>query len=297
MRVTQSMLSNNMLRNLTHSNTQMNKYMEQLYSGKKISKPSDDPMIAMKGVSYRSELARINQFERNTSEVNSWLDNTDAAMDQTNQAMQRLKELAVKASNGTNSDDEYQSIVEEAKQLKEHLVDIANTNVNGRYIFNGTNSDTPPVAVDENGEITTDFNKEDVLIEVSSGITVKANTDGSSVFGENGDLFETVDNFIKRLEKKEDVEGDIEDSIGELDASIGGILDSRAEIGARMNRVELVENRLADQKIVTTKTLSDKEDVDFAEAITNLITQESLHRAALSAGSRIIQPSLVDFLR
>ncbi|MCT1902288.1 flagellar hook-associated protein FlgL [Oceanobacillus sojae] len=293
MRVTQSMLSNNMLRNLTHSNTQMNKYMEQLYSGKKISKPSDDPMIAMKGVSYRSELARINQFERNTSEVNSWLDNTDAAMDQTNQAMQRLKELAVKASNGTNSDDEYQSIVEEAKQLKEHLVDIANTNVNGRYIFNGTNSDTPPVEVDENGVITPDFNPDDVLIEVSSGITVKANTDGSAVFGEEGELFTTVDKFIKSLE---DGEG-IEESIGELDASIGGILDSRAEIGARMNRVELVENRLADQKIVTTKTLSDNEDVDFAEAITNLITQESLHRAALSAGSRIIQPSLVDFLR
>lgn len=293
MRVTQSMLSNNMLRNLTHSNTQMNKYMEQLYSGKKISKPSDDPMIAMKGVSYRSELARINQFERNTSEVNSWLDNTDAAMDQTNQAMQRLKELAVKASNGTNSDDEYQSIVEEAKQLKEHLVDIANTNVNGRYIFNGTNSDTPPVTMDDDGTISAVFADDDVIIEVSSGITVKANTDGSSVFGENGDLFETVDKFIKSLE---DGEG-IEESIGELDASIGNVLDSRAEIGARMNRVELVENRLADQKIVTTKTLSDNEDVDFAEAITNLITQESLHRAALSAGSRIIQPSLVDFLR
>lgn len=287
------MLSNNMLRNLTHSNTQMNKYMEQLYTGKKISKPSDDPMIAMKGVSYRSELARINQFERNTSEVNSWLDNTDAAMDQTNQAMQRLKELAVKASNGTNSSDEYQSIVEEAKQLKEHLVDIANTNVNGRYIFNGTNSDTPPVTVDVEGNVITNFADDDVVIEVSSGITVKANTDGSTVFGEDGALFATVDSFIERLEAGEN----IEDSIGELDASIGGILDSRAEIGARMNRVELVENRLADQKIVTTKTLSDNEDVDFAEAITNLITQESLHRAALSAGSRIIQPSLVDFLR
>ncbi|GEN87151.1 flagellar hook-associated protein FlgL [Oceanobacillus sojae] len=293
MRVTQSMLSNNMLRNLTHSNTQMNKYMEQLYTGKKISKPSDDPMIAMKGVSYRSELARINQFERNTSEVNSWLDNTDAAMDQTNQAMQRLKELAVKASNGTNSSDEYQSIVEEAKQLKEHLVDIANTNVNGRYIFNGTNSDTQPVTVDVEGNVTTNFADDDVVIEVSSGITVKANTDGSTVFGEDGALFATVDSFIERLEAGEN----IDDSIGELDASIGGILDSRAEIGARMNRVELVENRLADQKIVTTKTLSDNEDVDFAEAITNLITQESLHRAALSAGSRIIQPSLVDFLR
>lgn len=288
------MLSNNMLRNLTHSNTQMNKYMEQLYSGKKISKPSDDPMIAMKGVSYRSELARIKQFERNTSEANGWLDNTDAAIDQTNNAMQRLKELAVKASNGTNSSDEYQSIVEEAKQLKEHLVDIANTNVNGRYIFNGTNSDTPPVEIDEEGNVTANFADDDVIIEVSSGITIKANTNGSTVFGEGEEgLFATVDKFIDRLETGEN----IEDSIEELDESIGGVLDSRAEIGARMNRLELVENRLADQKIVTTKSLSDNEDVDFAEAITNLITQESLHRAALSAGSRIIQPSLVDFLR
>ncbi|GIO23872.1 flagellar hook-associated protein FlgL [Oceanobacillus sp. J11TS1] len=293
MRVTQSMLSNNLLRNLTSSSGQMNKYMDQLYTGKKITKPSDDPMIAMKGVSYRSELARIEQFERNSSEANSWLDNTDASIDQANHAMQRLRELAVKASNGTNSKDEYQSIVQEAKQLKEHLVEIANTNVNGKYIFNGTNSDTAPVTTNENGDITADFADDDVLIEVSNGITVKANINGSTVFGENGGLFKAVDNFINRLDSEED----IEKSIGELDTSIESIVDSRAEIGARMNRLELVENRLADQKIVTTKTLSDNEDVDFAEAITNLITQESLHRAALSAGSRIIQPSLVDFLR
>lgn len=293
MRVTQSMLSNNLLRNLTNNSTQMNKYMDQLYTGKKISKPSDNPMIAMKGVSYRSELARIEQFERNSSEANSWLDNTDAAIDQANNAMQRLKELAVKASNGTNSSDEYQSIIEEAKQLKEHLVDIANTNVNGKYIFNGTNSNVPPVKLEDDGKITENFTNDDILIEVSSGITVKANTNGSTVFGEDGDLFKNVDKFIESLETEEG----IEESIGELDDSIGGILDSRAELGARMNRLELVGNRLADQKIVTTKTLSDNEDVDFAEAITNLITQESLHRAALSAGSRIIQPSLVDFLR
>ncbi|WP_080873258.1 flagellar hook-associated protein FlgL [Oceanobacillus timonensis] len=293
MRVTQSMLSNNLLRNLTNSSTQMNQYMDQLYSGKKISKPSDDPMVAMKGVSYRSELSRIEQFERNTSEANSRLDNTDAAIDQANNAVQRLRELAVKASNGTNSSDEYQSIVEEAKQLEEHLVDIANTNVNGKYIFNGTNSDTPPVSIDENGEVTSDFTDDDVQIEVSSGINVKTNMNGSTVFGEAGELFDTVGKFIDNLEAEEN----IEDSIGELETSINGVLDSRAEIGARMNRLELVENRLADQKIVTTETLSDNEDVDFAEAITNLMTQESLHRAALSAGSRIIQPSLVDFLR
>ncbi|MFD1067696.1 flagellar hook-associated protein FlgL [Oceanobacillus locisalsi] len=293
MRVTQGMLSNNLLRNVTNNSTQMNKYMDQLYTGKKISKPSDDPMVAMKGVSYRSELSRMEQFERNTSEANSRLDNTDAAIDQANNALQRLRELAVKASNGTNSSDEYQSIVEEAKQLEEHLVDIANTNVKGKYIFNGTNSDTPPVSIDDNGAVTSNFTDDDVQIEVSSGINVKTNMNGSTVFGEDGELFHAVGQFIDNLEAEEN----IEDSISDLETSINGVLDSRAEIGARMNRLELVENRLADQKIVTTETLSANEDVDFAETITNLMTQESLHRAALSAGSRIIQPSLVDFLR
>lgn len=293
MRVTQSMLSNNLLRNLTSSSGQMYKYMDQLYTGKKITKPSDDPMVAMKGIAFRTELAQVKQYERNTSEVDNWLNNTDSALNQASLAMQRLKELAVTASNGTNNESEYQSIVEEVKQLREHLVDIANTNVNGKYIFNGTDSNIKPVTIDENGDIVADFANDDVVIEVSAGVRMKANMDGSTPFGENGELFDAVDDFIARLESGED----INQSIDELDASFQNVVNARTEVGSRMNRLELVENRLADQKLVATKTLSDNEDVDYAEAITNLITQESLHRAALSAGSRIIQPSLVDFLR
>lgn len=287
------MLSNNLLRNLTSSSGQMYKYMEQLYTGKKITKPSDDPMVAMKGIAFRTELAQVKQYERNTSEVDNWLNNTDSALNQASLAMQRLKELAVTASNGTNNESEYQSIVEEVKQLREHLVDIANTNVNGKYIFNGTDSNIKPVTIDENGDIVADFANDDVVIEVSAGVRMKANMDGSTPFGENGELFDAVDDFIARLESGED----INQSIDELDASFQNVVNARTEVGSRMNRLELVENRLADQKLVATKTLSDNEDVDYAEAITNLITQESLHRAALSAGSRIIQPSLVDFLR
>ncbi|WP_077597245.1 flagellar hook-associated protein FlgL [Oceanobacillus kimchii] len=294
MRVTQSMLSNNMLRNLTNSNAQMNKYMEQLYTGKKITKPSDDPVVAMKGIGYRSELVRVEQYQRNTSEVNNWMDNTDSALNQATSAMQRLRELAVKANNGTNSEDELQSILQEANELKGHLTDIANTNVNGKYIFNGTNTNTPPVTVDEDGNIQTDFrDNNDVVIEVSAGTKLKANVNGGDVFGGEPDLFTAVDNFITNLENGEN----IDESIGEIDAGINQIINSRAELGARMNRLELIENRLSEQEIVATQTMSDNEDVDFAEAITKLITQESLHRAALSAGSRIIQPSLIDFLR
>lgn len=291
MRVTQGMLSNNLLRNLNSSSGKMDNYLTQLTTGKKINLPSDDPVIAMKGIGYRTELVKVEQYVRNTGEVHNWMDNSDAALDKATAAMQRLRELAVQASNGTYDEEELKSINEEAKQLKEHLVDLANTNVNGKYIFNGTDTNIAPVEMDASGTVTENFNTNDVRIEVSGGTTLKANVDGSNAF--NG-VFDAVDKFIASLEGNT---GNIDDSIAEIDTGINSIINSRAELGARMNRLELVENRLKEQEVVATSIMSKNEDIDYAETITKFITQESLHRAALSAGSKIIQPSLIDFLR
>ncbi|WP_077301288.1 flagellar hook-associated protein FlgL [Virgibacillus pantothenticus] len=293
MRITQSMLSNNMLRNLSNSYTKLDTYMEQLSTGKKINRPSDNPVVAMKGINYRRQENEAEQYLRNAGEARNWMDNSDAVLDKATKAMQKLRELAVKASNGTNDKEEYASMKEEAKQLKEHLISLADTQVNGKYIFNGTDTTNSPF--DDNGVFSP--NTDPVNIPISAGSELQVNMDGEAVFG-NG-LLDKVDSFIQKLEKSdmENIEEVIGESISDLDSGANQIIDARAGLGARMNRLELVENRLSDQKIMATKMKSDNEDVNFAEAITNLIKQESLHRAALSAGSRIIQPSLVDFLR
>lgn len=293
MRVTQGMISNNMLRNITGSYSKMDKYLEQLATGKKITLPSDDPVIATKGIGFRREVAGIEQYKRNTNEVNNWMDNSDAALDKTTKALQSLRELAVQASNGTYDKEERQNIAKEAEQLKEHLIDIGNTNVNGKYIFNGTNAsegDKPIIYEDGEVEIGSEGNK--VMIEVAKGTKLQANVEPGSVFTE--EMFEDIDKFIERLEDNDE---SIDDSIEVLDGAINDTINARADLGARMNRLELVENRLDEQEVISKATMSQNEDVDFEKAITNLITQETMHRAALSAGSRIIQPSLVDFLR
>lgn len=294
MRVTQGMLTNNMLQNLSNSNSQMSKYMEQLSTGKKITRPSDDPVVAMKGMGYRTELVRVEQYQRNTTEIHNWMDNTDAALNQATSAIQRIRELAVQASNGTNTDEELLNISEEVKQLREELVDIANTKVNDKYLFNGTNTNTAPVTQNDDGTVAYTFNSGAVNIEVSAGTTLQANVNGQNVFGGEPGVFSAVDDFIQKLENGDP---DIDSSLDDLDAGINNIINSRAELGARMNRLELIENRLSEQEIIATSTMSQNEDVDYAETIMKLITQESLHRAALAAGSRVIQPTLVDFLR
>ncbi len=293
MRVTQGMLSGNMMRNLMNSQNQLGKYMDQLNTGKKISKPSDDPVIAMKGIGYRTQVVQVEQYKRNVGEINNWMDNSDAALDETTKALQRMRELTIKASSSTNDKDELASIREEVEQLEEHIIDLANTNVNGKYIFNGSNTKDRPVKPDGKVEGASEDNK-DVVIEVGNGTKIKANVPPGTVFTQ--ELFDNIEALKDALDDTGD-RSDLDKSIEDLDDRINDTIDARADLGARMNRMELVESRLDEQGVLAKKTMSENEDIDFAEAITNLITQESLHRAALSAGSRIIQPSLIDFLR
>ena len=295
MRVTQSMLSNNLLRNLNQSYAEMDKYFNQLNTGKKFNRPSDDPVAAMKGIGFRTELHQVEQYQRNTNEVHNWLDNSDSALDQVNSGLQRIRYLAVQASNGTYGESELKSIAAEVEQIKADLIETANMKVNDKYIFNGTNTNIPPVNVDAE-PIVVEFDDSQVIIKVASNSELAANVDGNKVFmnGEES-LFDTIDQFIAKLNGE--IDEDMDESIADMDIFIDNVINSRADLGAKMNRLELIENRLAKQEIVATSTLSKNEDINYAETITNLITQESIHRAALSSGARIMQPTLLDFLR
>lgn len=297
MRITQTMLQDNMLRNLFRSQALMNKYMTQINTGKKITRPSEDPVIAMKGMNYRTQVAEVEQYRRNASEIWSWMDHSDDVLDKATKAIQRLEYLAVQAANDTYGEDERKSIAQEAQQLLEQIVELANTNVNGKYIFNGTDTDKKLVEFDDTEKKYivqhTDGSLRPVLIEVSKGIQFQVNVNPDGVFDQQ--LFDNINDFIQHLNSSD--QAGINDSIQKLNESMLKIVNGRAELGARMNRLELIEDRLSQQEIIAKDTMAKNEGVDFEEAVMNLLTQEVIHRAALSSGAKIIQPSLIDFLR
>ncbi|AGX06249.1 MULTISPECIES: flagellar hook-associated protein FlgL [Bacillus] len=287
MRVTQSMLSNNMLRNLSNSYTKLGKLQDQIATQKKFTKPSDDPVSAMMAMNYRTDLNRIEQYQRNIGEAKNWIDSTDDAMDKGIMALQRIRELTVQASNGTLEGDQKKNIMEEIKQLKEHLIDIGETQVGGKYIFNGTQTNVKP---EGNGQ----FGEGAINLEVFSNIKIQVNMNGNEVFGDMLTDSGDIQGLINALDADSpEIGGYLE----KVDKYIDQMLAGRAKIGAKQNRIELMDDRLQQQEVFSTRILSDNEDVDMEKVIMEMTTQESVHRAALSIGSRIIQPSLMDFLR
>ncbi|KEZ48753.1 flagellar hook-associated protein FlgL [Metabacillus indicus] len=293
MRVTQSMIAANSLRNLSKSYEKMGTYQDQLATGKKINRPSDDPVVAMKGMHYRTNLTEVEQYQRNISEAYQWMENSEAGIEQGTQVLQRVRELVVQASNGTNSPEDLKAIGAEIKQLKEDLVGSANTKVAGNYIFNGTETKKAPVTLNDDGTVTVLVDKSPFEVEVSKGVSLKANINSDNVFSE--DLFAVVGSIEKAMSSG-DASG-LDGLLSDLDGKMDAMTAERAELGARYNRLELIEDRVMKQEVVSTRILSENEDADLEKVIMSLTAQESLHRAALSVGARIIQPTLMDFLR
>ncbi|OEF97707.1 flagellar hook-associated protein FlgL [Desulfuribacillus alkaliarsenatis] len=379
MRVTQTMLNNNMLRNLNNSMRGMERYQEMLASGKRVNKPSDDPVGAVRSMFYRTTLVEIEQFQRNTSEGLNWMETTDQTMDSVVNVLHRVRELIVRASSDTMAEASRYATAQEIRELKDQIGNLANASIGGRYIFSGTDTKTAPydgeaivitekdlrsifeiAGVDENEDPLADFltaagidadssvddaleellayelppdiedyepidhaiaalkemygkysvttgafisdNSQEIKVEMGKNIFIPINILGSDIFLDSKDpdddrksVFRVLDDIILTLER-----GDTNELTGlldDLDSNMDYIISSRASLGAKMNRIELIQARLADNNFSATSLLSDAEDADIPKVITNLKNQENVHRAALSTGARIIQPSLMDFLR
>lgn len=295
MRVTQSMLSANSLRNISSSYNKLNQLSNQVSTGKKITKPSDDPVVAMKGMYYRSSLSEVEQYKRNLSELYLWMDNSESAMDQASSGLDRVRELLVQGKTDTNGKDERNAIAEEINQIKEDLVNVANTKVNGKYLFHGTDVSNPPVTAGDPPQVAanlTDGSIDSYKVEVSSGVTMKANVNPATF---NQEMFDVVQEIQDKMANNDNT--GLDDLLTRLDSVMNSLSSEKSELGARYNRLEMVESRIDAQEVLANKVLSDNEDVDMEVAITNLSVQQSVHNASLSIGAKIIQTSLIDFLR
>lgn len=278
----------------------MEKYQDQFSSGKKINKPSDDPVTAVRSMYFRSSLNEIDQFKRNASDGLSWMESGDSALNEVTSVLHRVRELTVQGLNGTNDENSRSAIAAEINQLKEHLGEIANTQIGGKYIFAGTDVKNPPYRPDPNvqgspKEFRND-NGEKVHLQVGHNNLVQINVLGKDIFNNDGQggIFQVLTNIVDSFNS---TGGQAGDHLVNLDAQFDNILKERSELGARMNRMELSISRIDGLEFSTTKLLSNEEDADLSKVIIDLKAQENVQHAALAAGARIIQPSLVDFLR
>ncbi|WP_135552156.1 flagellar hook-associated protein FlgL [Paenibacillus cymbidii] len=304
-RVTQGMINAQLMRNLSSNLQRMDKWQNQLTTGRRINAPSDDPVGITFSLRYRTELAANDQYQRNVDSAISALDYVDTTMNQAGEVMQRLRELAVSGATDTNPQTARDAIKNEVKQLYDQLVGIGNSSFNGKFVFNGQLTDTQPYSTepisDDPDAIHAQDNSTDtgeILYQLGAGTQIATNITGDSFFGAAGDednAFQVITDLYNSLNNG-DTNG-VSQALGKIDSRIDKMLQIRSEVGARSNRIELIQQRLTDIDTNLQALQSKTEDADIPGVITNLKMAENVYQSSLSVGAQLIKPSLVDFLK
>lgn len=310
MRITDNVLNNTFLRNLSRNLRQMQKYHNQLTTGKEVTRPSDNPLLVAKIMDMDNNIMQNEQYNSNISDTLGWVQTQDSALGDATKTLQRIKDLMIYASNGSQSETDRLAIRDEVKMQVEHLGDILNTNFDGRYIFAGQETTTRPFDIGESPDTMIIYNdkpgaKENITREIATGVTIDIITDGSKITTtenpkvENKDLGVLLGKIVEAIERGE--EGDIEnlsnEYLADIEAHTDNVVRVRTQIGAINNRLEAAEERNKGENLNLKKVLSEKEDVDIAEKYMEFLVMATVYQASLSTGAKILQPSILDYLR
>lgn len=301
MRVTMQVVMDQYLRDLRNHQVRMWNLQRQISSGMRLHRPSDSPVDVARSMRFTSEQMDVDRYISNALEARDWLEATEGAINEVKQVFFRARDLAIRGAADTLDDSSRQALVDEIDVLIEHLLQVANTSYKGRYLFAGTMTTTPPFSLDDATDpasVQYHGNEARITRQLGPDAALEINFHGKEVFHPDGGgesafavLMELRNNILQA-----DTEALSNETLGKIDEVTDRLTAITSKIGARVNRTELAEKRLADLSLQIETLNSELIHADVAEAIVYFRAAEVTLQAALASGARLIQPTLVDFL-
>lgn len=264
-------------------------------TGKRINSLKDDPVGVTRVLNLKSNLSDLDQIKKNLATAQTWLDAGETALRSVQDIVIESKTLAIAMRSDTVNADDRQVSAEHIRGYILELESLANTQVQGQYIFSGTKTDTKSFELDDQQNPTTaTYSGNSTAFEIKTGknSTIKVSQDGDSLFST---LFSSMIDLLNDLET-DDAAG-IETGIANLNTDFETINTAIADIGAKGVRVETKDKIIQDLNLSYTEARSELEDADIIEAISHLKSTQLAYQAALAATSKLMTMSLVDFMR
>lgn len=316
MRVTNSSMMANQMYDNQQNLQRMNKLNEQINTSKLVNRVSDDPHKAVKIMRLNNEIKYTEKYNYNIDETVGWMNNTDSSLEELGTILGDVKEAILKIGNGTYSENEFKAIHAEVNEKIKELGEIFNTTHGGRYMFGGSNVDEAPMAVDLTGDFPKlsikNGNKDNLNADISDGTSIDYNISAKEVFSKDGkgndtefiDLINSISETVNKIANEKDetvVEAHKKDLMGNLKDGLDNFfnrsVDTRTTFGVRVNTAEKLKE-FNNENILNMKgVLSLDQDVDHVEKFIELKSAELIYQASIQVSSKLIQPTILDYLR
>jgi flagellar hook-associated protein 3 FlgL len=299
-RVTHVTAQRTALANLQLNLSRMTDLQGRMGLGKVITKPSDDPAGTATALRLRGDQRTVAQYARNADDGVGWLTTVDSSLQTAVKYLRQSRDLTVQAaSTGMSNDLTRDAIATELEGLRDALLEQANARYLGRSVYAGTSDAGAAyeVTVAADGTRTYAWTGSDdgtVMRRVGPATQVRADASGKAVFGDGDEsIFALIDTIAAEIRAGENVNPRLND----LDARLNTMLGELADVGTRYGQLVTAQKSTASQLQELKGQLSAVEDIDLAEVIVQLQSQEVAYQAALGAASRVLQPTLLDFIR
>jgi flagellar hook-associated protein 3 FlgL len=292
-RSTQSSVAVRAMTGLQGNLSRLGELQERLSSGRQLSRPSDSPTGTVSAMQLRAQHRAAEQHVRNADDGLGWLSTIDDALTSGLSQARRVRDLTLQgmSSGAAGAPETREALAVEVDNIRESMIELANTRYLNRPVFGGTT--TGAQGYNSSGAYLGDSGE--VFRTVGDGSRIRVDSTGEQVFGTgNTQLFTVLGDVATELR---DGSSGLGSTLERLDTAINRMTSQLADVGARYNRVEQMRQK-ADESLLTLKSqLSDVEDIDLPKTIMDLKLQQTAYEAALAATAKVIQPSLIDFLR
>jgi len=290
-RVTNQMTALQSQQHLQAGSVRLAQAQERATSLDKLSRPSDDPTATAEALRVKSLQSALAQHTRNVADGDGWLSTTDSALIAADSLMAKVRELTLQGANGSLSPNAREAVAVELEGLKADLLGVANTSINGRSVFAGTSDAGVAFRADYSWTGTAGSS---VTRRIGPETTVAVDSDGSAAFGTGASsVFALIDDIATSLRTG----GDVASHLTTVDARVSGLRSVQSDMGARHAQLLRAEDTLMDTKVTLEAQRAGLEDLDLGQAVLDLQLQNNSYQAALQVTAKVLQVSLMDFLR
>lgn len=289
---------NQQLHGINKTNEELYKIQESISTGKQINRPSDNPEGTRQVLNYRTILANVNQYSENIDFALDWCQTTNNVLEASEEALTRCQEIAYSQANGSSTQQTREMSVTQIEGIYQDLLNLANTEFDGRYLFAPAQLDTPPfdaatVLEDPPPDSPPEFF---MGIKIGDEKKIQINTSQEVFIGneEGGNIFQVLDNLKTGLENN-DLEA-IQNAAEEIDQALEQTTKHLQIVGTKMYRLDRNQEVLTKLKNTTETNLSQKEDVDLVAKLMDYLTKSNNYSISLSTLSKILHTNLLNLI-
>ena len=305
MRISTNTLYQNGISRISNLQAEQAKLQQQISASKRILTPSDDPVAAARALEVQQALDNNSQYASNRIVAINRLSATEATLSNVSDVVLAAQSTLASAGNPTYSDEQRGYLATELRGLRDELIGLANTRDGaGNYLFSGFKSATAPYVASATGA---DYQGDDGVqfVQVAAGRQMAVNEPGNDVFQAGGsDVFQTFNDAIALLETPiTDQAGQDALSAGLATANTGladaldNALTARSRTGSKLNELDTLESAGLDLALQFKQTLSSLQDLDYAQAISDISKQQVILDAAQQTFIKTVGLSLFNLLK